>query len=341
MLKHILTASICSILTFHAANADSIKTSTPDSHAPLGVMGDHLHKQGEWMAAYKYEYSKSTGLRNGNNHVSNASVLAVYGEAATEMDMGMHMFELMYGVSDELTLMVMPQYMNMSMTHKSSHGGGHSHEHETSGFGDTEVTALYSLFHAESGDVNHKVHLNAGLSLPTGSITETFVDHHNNTYRMPYNMQFGSGTYDPIIGATYNGRSTDWSWGAQTLNTIRVGKNNVGYRQGNKYTGTTWVARNLTDFASVSFRLEGEAWGNVSGQDSSLPFNAIAGANPNEQAGERVMANIGLNLLAGKEQGIFAGHRLAAEFGLPLYERYSGPQSDTDYRLTVGWQYAF
>lgn len=156
-------------------------------------------------------------------------------------------------------------------------GGGHSHEHTVDGFGDTEVTGLYSLMQRHNGASTHKLHLNAGLSLPTGSIDETFTDHHNRVYHMPYQMQFGSGTYDPIIGLTYTGTNESWSWGAQSLNYIRVGKNDNGYRQGNKYTATTWAARNISRFASLSVRLEGEAWDDVSGRDVTLPINIIAG----------------------------------------------------------------
>lgn len=54
-----------------------------------------------------------------------------------------------------------------------------------------------------------------------------------------------------------------------------------------------------------------------------------------------MLAHIGLNLLADETMGTAKGHRLAIEFGVPVYERFSGPQSDTDYRLTAGWQYAF
>ncbi len=344
MLKKTLFTNTCSIIFLlyaSTAHAHDHSTASPDDHAPIGVMGDHLHKKGGWMIGYHYKNMRTSGYRDGTSSVSNASVMAAYGEAATKMNMGMHMFEIMYGITDNLTLMVMPQYMKMDMFHQSSHGGGHSHEHTTTGFGDTEVTGLYSIYNEQNGNIKHKAHMNIGVNLPTGAIDKTFIDHHANIRHLPYNMQFGSGTFDPIIGATYTGESTDWSWGAQTLNYIRAGKNNEGYRQGNKYIATTWLQRNITDFASVSLRLEGEVWENVSGSDASLPTTAIAGANPNEQAGERVMAHIGLNLLADKRQGVIAGHRLAVEFGVPLYERFSGPQPDTDYHMTIGWQMAF
>lgn len=340
-MRYFVFAGVCALALSSVAAAHPTAKKQADDHAPLGVMGDHLHKEGEWMVGYHYERTRMSGYRNGSDKVSNTSVMRAYGEAAINMDMRMHMFEIMYGIRDDLTLMVMPQYMEMNMTHSSLHGGGHTHQHAVEGFGDTEVTGLYSLFREQDESGVQRAHLNLGLSLPTGAIDKTFRDHHGNLYRLPYNMQFGSGTVDPILGATFADEREDWSWGAQTINTIRVGKNRHGYRQGNDYTATTWIARNLTDEASVSFRLKGEAWGNVSGRDASLPINIIAGANPNEQSGERVMAYVGLNLLGAEPQSLLAGHRVAAEFGVPLYERFSGPQPDTDYRWTLGWQYAF
>lgn len=341
-MKNILFAGVCTLAMFSGAIAcaDGTHHKQPADHAPLGVMGDHLHEKGEWMVGYRYRHIRTEGLRDGSSSVDNTTVLNTYGEVPTEMDMGMHMFEVMYGVSDDLTLMVMPQYMTMGMTHYSNHGHGHMHEHEIEGWGDTEVTGLYSVYNAKTDTAQHRAHVNLGLSLPTGSIDETFADHHASIYPLPYNMQLGSGTFDPILGITYNGASPDWSWGAQTLNYIRAGKNDNGYRQGNKYTATAWLARNLSQYASLSVRLEGEAWGDVSGRDTRLPLTAIAGADPDEQAGRRLLAHVGLNLLADAE-GPLAGHRLAAEVGRPVYEHYSGPQPESDWRATLGWQWAF
>lgn len=327
-MRTIILASACALAAF-AAHADTAKQ--PNNHAPLGVMGDHLHKQGEWMVGYRYELSTTRGMRDGAHSVSNASVMAQYGEIPAEMEMGMHMLEIMYGISDGLTLMVMPQYMQMRMTHSSSHGGGHTHTHEVEGFGDTEVTGLYSLYRNASSSA----HLNIGVSLPTGATDKTFTDHHNNIYRLPYNMQMGSGTFDPILGATWLSASADWSYGVQALGTLRAGKNDDGWRQGNRATVTAWAARNVSRAVSLSLRVKGEAWGNVHGRDAGIPLTIMAGANPGLQAGERVMAHVGMNLLT------FADNRLAAEFGLPVYERTHGPQPDSDYRLTLGWQKAF
>jgi len=340
-MSHTMNVSLCSLLAFFSVTASAFadQVKAPDDHAPIGVMGDHLHHEGSWMVGYRYSETHTSGLKDGTHTVADTDLVHTYGEVPSEMKMGMHMFEIMYGVTDDLTLMVMPQYMQMSMTHVAHNG--HTHSHDTEGFGDTEVTGLYSIWDQTAGNITQKAHLNMGISLPTGDSGTTYPNHHNVIFPLPYNMQFGTGTYDPILGATYTGKSANWSWGAQTLNYIRMGKNDEGYRQGNKYTGTGWVARNVTDFASLSFRLKGEAWENVSGQNQSLPPLTIAGAEPKGQAGERVMANIGVNLLTGGNIAPLAGHRLSAEVGVPVYERFSGPQPKTNYQLTLGWQLAF
>jgi len=167
------------------------------------------------------------------------------------------------------------------------------------------------------------------------------MNHHGMTFHLPYNMQFGSGTYDPLLGLTYTGYSEAWSWGAQGMATLHTGHNGSGWRQGDKYQITGWAARNLGNAASVSLRLAGESWGDVDGRDVMLPITTIAGADPTKQAGERVTAYFGVNLLAGEENGALAGHRFSGEIGVPLYERFDGPAADTDWSVTLGWQYAF
>lgn len=66
--------------------------------------------------------------------------------------------------------------------------------------------------------VNH-VHINFGLSLPSGNTTEEMTmlrptDGANMVHRAMYGMQLGSGTVDLFPGITYNARQDVWSWGA-------------------------------------------------------------------------------------------------------------------------------
>lgn len=313
----------------------------PDDHAPIGVMGEHVHKQGEVMFSYRFSRMHMDGNRDGTNDVSSAQVLSNYIVTPLDMRMEMHMFGAMYAPSDDWTLMAMAPYINKSMNHQTRMGMRFSTEAE--GFGDVKLSGLYSLY--ESGvdkdvhRIRHQWLLGMGASLPTGSIDERGNTPAGANQKLPYPMQLGSGTVDPLLGLTYTSRYDMWSWGAQANTTLRFGKNNEGYRLGNEYGLTSWVARNLNEYASVSFRLDGKSWGNIHGQDNELNPMMIPTARADLRGGERVDALVGLNLYQNK--GVLAGHRLAAEFGAPVYQRLDGPQLETDYRFTLGWQWAF
>ncbi|MCC7260045.1 MAG: hypothetical protein IT567_03340 [Alphaproteobacteria bacterium] len=340
-MRNSLMASVCSLAALCAVSEAMADAAM--SHdmipAPAGIMGDHVHPKGKWMLSYHHGRTARSGFKDGDGNVSDASVLTAYGEAATKMDMDMHMLEGMAGLTDRLTLMVMAEYMEMGMTHRSLHGMGHLHTMTHSGWGDTKVTGVYQLAHKMEGSRMHVLNLNAGASLPTASTDEAFFNHHGERMHAPYNMQFGSGTVDPIIGLTYTGSQGDWGWGAQTLNTLRVGTNDEGYRQGNKYDANLWVSRRLSEMASVSLRLEGNHWGNVHGEDPQIPLGGIAGSDPDGTGGDRIRAHAGFTLAAG--EGALKGQSLGVEAGLPLYERFDGPQLSEDYSLTAKWKISF
>jgi hypothetical protein len=58
-------------------------------------------------------------------------------------------------------------------------------------------------------------------------------------------------------------------------------------------------------------------------------------ADPDRQGIDRLAAGAGINW------SLPADHRLAAELMVPVYQDLDGPQLETDWNLTVGWQWAF
>ena len=109
--------------------------------------------------------------------------------------------------------MSMPMNMSMSM--------------ESSGIGDLKLAGLYDLAQWDSA---RRMHLNLGLSLPTGSIDEK----HTNGNTLGYGMQLGSGTYDFHPAITY-GSDQSYSYGAQIGGVLRIGENDQDYTLGNKF----------------------------------------------------------------------------------------------------------
>lgn len=325
------TALICASTFTNSASAHEDHSVRADAHAPIGVMRDHVHGKGEFMLSYRYDYMHMDGNRDGSSSVNRQAVLDDYMVAPTKMPMHMHMIGGMYGLTDQLTLGVMTGFMNKEMDHVRRDGS--TFKRANNGITDTKINGLYEFYN----DGTHRMQFNAGISLPTGDIN----DRKSNGTVFAYPMQMGSGTYDLLPGLSYSGIAPDWSWGAQANSVIRLGSNDRSYTLGDRAQLTAWGARNINDMLSVSLRLDGQAWGNVEGRERELqgPTFMAPPADPARQAGERVEALIGLNYIVPK--GPLKGNRLAAEFGIPVYERLDGPRLETDYRITLGWQYAF
>lgn len=339
-MKHMTKAALCAAIMAFALPQGAMADAShqPDDHAPIAVMGDHNHKKGEWMLSYRYSQMSMSGNQDGTTELTPAQVRAQgFGMAPIEMDMEMHMFGGMYGVSDTLTVMAMLPYIRKEMLMEN--GALARARTSNEGFGDVKVSGLYTLAEAQKGDINHKWLMKFGLSLPTGEVDGRGTTLMGPGNKLPYGMQLGSGTFDPMFAVTYTQSRPEWSFGAQANTVIRLGENSEDYRLGNRVGATTWVARNLNQNVSVSARLTGEVWGDISGEDSDLNPLMSPSMRADLRAGERLDASIGVNYM--HQTGALAGHRLAAEFFVPVYENFDGPQLQRDYRLVLGWQKAF
>lgn len=331
--------------------SDGLNAINADSHAPIGVMGDHMHGKGEWMLSYRYMYMEMEGNRIGTDSVSPEFIVAnsinrfgmppTLRVVPTKMDMHMHMFGAMYAPTDWLTLMVMGMYQEKEMDHVTFNPMGTARigtfTTEAKGLGDTKVSGLFRLYNSN----NHKLHLNAGISLPTGSNKkrDTVLAPTGMTpnLRLPYPMQLGSGTYDLLPGITYSGYQDQIAWGAQYMANFRTGRDQ-GYTLGDKHDITAWASYRWRPWVSNSVRLAYSHTGKISGSDPQIAA-PVQTAHREYQGGEVVTLFLGINLVG--QQGKIRGHRLALEAGIPLHRDLNGPQLETDLTITGGWQYAF
>jgi hypothetical protein len=319
------------------ANAQEPKWSSgrPDGHAPIGVMGDHTHERGEMMLSYRYMYMDMDGNRTGTSEVTTADVLADYPVSPLSMPMNMSMFGLMYAPSNRVTLSFMLPYLSYSMDHQTGMGGLFTTE--SSGFSDLKASALIRLFNKD----RQAMHVQAGLSFPTGSIDQQDVTPMSmgQAVPLPYPMQLGSGTLDVLLGLTYLGQNDNWSWGVQGSGVIRTGTNDNDYRLGNAGSLTGWYARRWSQWVSTSIRVAGSSWGNIDGADPALNPAVAPTADPSLRGGTRLDALVGLNFEVAT--GKLKGQRLAVEAGIPFYQDLDGPQLQTKWLIVAGWQYAF
>ena len=361
--------------------AESESGSTrPDSHASLGVMGDHAHGESEWMLSYRFMTMGMEGLRDGAESISPDEVHG-FTVIPTHMRMQMHMFGAMFAPHDRITLMAMTSYRDNFMEMEASqmkmeesekptdtHGGhGHmggshdmaashrvqssegdessshnhgrhahsagAHEMESSGLGDLKLSTLIPLFRTQGAVLL----LNAGVSIPTGSIEEE-----GPNGILPYPMQLGSGSFELMPGVTFTTIQGNWSFGGQTRVMLPLNENSRGYRMGPATISTAWMARRLNDWISVSVRALFESWGNIDGNDHALDPKMAPTMDPRLRGGGRGSLLLGSNLIFPDRLGGFlAGQRFAVEAQLPVYQHLDGPQLELDWNVVAGWQYAF
>ncbi|MXW65663.1 MAG: transporter [Gemmatimonadales bacterium] len=323
------------LLALAAPVAAQWNASRADSHAPVGVMGDHRHEAGEVMLSYRYMAMTMEGSRIGTDPIADADIVSPGGGfmvTPTRMPMTMHMFGAMFAPSDRITFMAMLPFVSSSMDHITRHGG--SFTTESGGMGDVKVGAMIGL----ADWANQSLHLNAMVGLPTGSIEERGVlpISQGMEVQLPYPMQIGSGTLDLRPGLTWLGQAGDWSWGAQGNAVMRTGRNERDWALGNKVQGTAWWARVLGRNVSAGVRLVATRTGNIDGRDAAPSVNPqmVPTARTDLRAGTVVEGGVSFNLYIPRARAF----RIAGEVLLPLVRDLEGPQLETDLTFVLGLQ---
>jgi hypothetical protein len=347
ILSRTLEASVWTALTLgcllvaQPLHAESVAEG--DAHPPIGVFGESVHSSGEVKLSYRLKIENRQGFLDGETEVQPSEVAANYpgGSIPLSFRSYAHVMELAWKPTDALTLFVTLPFYERSLE-QVVQSTGQSYSVSVRGFGDAIVNGLYRVF----ADDVHQVHLNLGLSLPSGSDSESAEAPaglagvpQGSLQRLPYIMQLGSGTLSLRPGFTYNALYRKTFWGGQILGVLQAGTNSEGYKAGNEYTLTGWAGRRWKSWLRTSFRMKWQQWFNPTGMDDQLEVALSPLANPNFQGGRRLDALFGIDFYV--EGGRLRGSRISIEAGLPAFQDLEGPQLRTDWMLTVGLQYAF
>lgn len=319
-------------------------------NAPAGVMFAHmLPKAGEVMVGTRYMYNaERSTLLHGSHRADDASVVkhACDGGqcsiAPSEMNMNMVMVDLMYAPTDWMTLMLMPQFMDMNMnlrplegapaaTSGHNHGGGNGY-HDTGGIGDTSFYGLFKLF----ASPHHQLHTALGFSAPTGKVDIKLRDtHHEDGDYIHYGMQLGSGTWDFKPSLTYTGQLDNWSWGAQVSATARLAqKNAVGYALGDVFQTTAWGSYQVLDWLAATVRGVYTRQGAIRGQFKPhlVPDQEVVTTVPGDADGDGVIAP-GEVIEQISYQDVYEPYAVAGPMDLP--SNYGGRYWDVGFGFNV------
>lgn len=338
-MKHFILAVLCIASTqLFAQDTETTNpwtASRPDGHAPISVMGDHVHHKGEVMFSYRFMHMNMADLNYGSDNTDFNTALSRYMVTPTKMPMQMHMLGVMYAPSDKLTLMVMANYLQSDMDHLNRMR--RTFTTKASGFGDVKVSGLYQFLNKNRSELHGQV----GVSIPTGSIDQKDVTPMSmgKEVILPYPMQIGSGTVDAELALTYLKQWNVLSFGTQARTTLRFGKNDNDYRLGNRYSLNNWVAAKTTDWLSFSGRVELCFVDKIEGTNPDLNPMMVITADTNNSGMTYANAGFGFNLYANK--GALKNFRLGFEAALPIFQNMNGIQLRNKETITVGLQYAF
>lgn len=324
---------------FGANNHNHHNHFRPDAHAPIGVMGDHLHEKGGLMVSFRYMNMAMEGNKSGTDDISDANIYNNFMVAPQDMTMHMYMLGIMYAPSNKLTLMLMQNFAekDMDLTARMMMNGMtilRDFNTNSKGLGDLKIGAMYGIFN------NHKtsLHLNGGISIPVGDIENRDDTPMMNNIKLPYAMQLGSGTLDFSLGATYKENYTNTSWGTQFLSTFRTGENSENYKFGNLYQLNLWGAYKLSNSFSLSARVLGVSEGKLKGVDSDLNPMMVTTANVNNYGSDKIKTYVGFNL-AFPQNSSLKDLRFGFEAGAPIYEDYNGIQMNDNLNINFGLKY--
>lgn len=300
-----------------------------DGHAPAGVMFEHMHGKGSVMVGYNAQRLEQNGAYyTGNDKIDIAN--ADYSAWGIKHEMYMHMLHFMYGVTDNLTLTVMPMYMSMNMdmqgatTSHSHHGHSHhahhgSHSHKTEGWGDTILGASTRLYKSE--DKKHDVMATLALSAPTGEYKEKMP---SGNYQ-PYGMQLGAGIWQVLPSITYQYNEGDLKAGVQVSARLPLeDTNDLGFYKGQQVGGTAWLSYAWLPKLSTSVRVQHTKTDDIRGQYVNFTAPNTPAFQPANYGGRQTLAGLGINTT------MPWGMRVGAEYMVPVYNKVNGIQQDTD-----------
>ncbi len=273
----------------------------PDGHAPIGIMGDHVHDQGEFMLSFRLMMmrEKIKVEKVGDNK----EFITV--DKDVNIDMWMGMLGLMYGLTDRWTAMTMVPYLLYDISDVDH------------ALGDISLSVLYAPLKEDFYRMVLSLEVffpTAGLDYISGVMEEEWEGKGIQYIVM---IPWSAYAFLPKL-------STLFYWDQLSL----------GFQIGFKYSFDFVGEGSLRRFEN---KLEPTAhiWGTCSlSKNFSVSLRGVyQGDNKHKHS---VLTYLGLNYIG---TDFLEGHRLAFEVGLPVYR--SSSVKTQSYMFQLGWQKAF
>lgn len=162
--------------------------------------GETLYESG-WLFTLGYEFEEREGLRRGNERVSDPLNLRLVEQTAA---LGVH-----YGLRHDVQLSLVAPYVSRTLTLDDPAGAD---RHAEEGFGDAALVVKWRWHRWDDTGKALNFAVLAGLELPTG-------DDDPGSLALPSGpeLQIGSGSWDPSLGAAVTYEPWRWRFNAAVL----------------------------------------------------------------------------------------------------------------------------
>jgi len=365
-LKPFVWAAMAAALLWPAAPAHAyvgLCCGKCGGNMPMNIPGGGVPETHEFRFKVQPMFMRMQGLRSGASNVDGASLLGMpvmmgkptgkFMAVPENMNMSMLNLAAGYSFTDDFFAGVMAMYQdnrmdmrfNKMMAGMTKRAG---YTMKSRGLADTMLMTKYRLYADDPLIPTREVSLFAGASLPTGSISERNTTHPLAVRRqelLPYGMQLGSGTVDPMLGLLYQGSSSPWWWGVDATWTGRLYDNARNYRLGDVWKVDAYVMNQLRyDFlwqAQLNFEQKGRIRGEADEAASGFSGRATHG-NPNSPYmtplwDPRNYGGTKLSLTLGVQWQPAPLHILDLSVRLPLYQRLNGVQLKDRFGVMFTW----
>ena len=325
---------------------------------PMNIPGGGIPETHEFRFKIQPVVMHMSGLQRGTSNVATSTVLGapaagLYMAAPTSMDMNMLNLTAGYSFTDDFFAGIMGMYtdnrMDMSFNAAMQGMTGRSgFTMKSKGWMDTMLMTKYRIYADDPMMPSQQASLFAGLSIPTGSIDERNSEHPlaaRKTELLPYNMQLGSGTWDPVIGALYQRSTSPWWWGLNARYTLRPGNNKRGYHLGDKAQVDAYMMHQvhyaLLLYGEFNADWQGKIRGEADEARTGASGHATQGSatsaymtpswDPANTGKQQLFTTLGMQWQPVPLQIVDIGLQL------PLYQRMNGLQLKDKWRVMLTW----
>ena len=332
-------------------NADDI----PISHAPIGIMGDHNHKEGEVMISLRHSSMSMKGTLQNGEVINNLDILNLPNPYSSmlnapnklsvipiEMNMKMIMLGGMFAYSDKLTLMSMLTFKDIEMVSETYRGLMNrdylgSFKISNSALSSLSIVGLFSLVNTEQKYSNILVGIKEsfGKNDRQGKVLTPMNTQMNML--MPYAMQISDKSTNLNLGYTQKIFFSKYSVGYQLKTSINLNKHEWAY--GDKYEANFWMQKQNNNNLSWSLRFHHLKEEIINGRNLKISA-PVQTANPLNYGGNISSIGIGLNSIFNLSDGDHAD-RLALEVIYPISQNKKGLQMKSKEKIIFGYQKSF